>query len=290
MITYNLHKKDHYHFVEGIKKAVLKKKNKYTVTNIKANLSNNRHYSEIKCGCPNVAYIVNKYHLYNRIKDHPFTPDTYIMKNGKLNRPLNSNLTILFLKDPALDFCRGTHVCSTLTECIEISQQNNKSYILQPGISNLLLHLGHKFDVRMFVVIHDGQFKLFKYGFMVVCKNKFEGINRENHLTNLKGNYNKIDFDEKLEHYKIMIDKMQSVVSNLQNIYNGYFDRKNTVLLLGFDFIFDTTFNIYLLEINYYPYYDDVYYKNLLCDHLLSDVYEPLIAHTKMFDSDVWLN
>jgi hypothetical protein len=290
MLTYNLHKNNNYHFAEGIKKAILKNNKKYKIINEKANLSNNCHYSEIKCSCSNVAYIANKYHLYNKIKDYPFTPDTYIMKNGTLNRPLNLKPSILFLKDPLLDFCNGTFVCTSLNECIAISKKNNKPYILQPSINNLLLYSGHKFDIRMFVVIHSGQFKLFKYGLIGICKNKFKGTNKENHLTNLENNYNNVDFDEKFEHYNIMINKMEIVVSNLQNIYNGYFDKKNIVLLLGFDFIFDTTFNIYLLEINYYPYYNNTFYKNLLCDHLLTDVYNPLITHKKMFDSNVWLN
>jgi len=164
------------------------------------------------------------------------------------------------------------------------------NYILQPSIKNLLLINNHKFDLRMFVVVHQNTFKLFAYGFAGVCKQKYSSSsNKEIHLTNLENNYDNTEFDETFENYPLMINKMTDVVRKLEKIYDGYFTKKYSVVLLGLDFIFNKDYDAYLLEINYYPYYHETKYKDLLCTHLLNDVYEPLLNKQPMFQNKVWL-
>lgn len=293
---YYIHRIDKYPFNKGITKVISERKDRWKIIEnggkiiYKYDLSNNMTYSKINCIDAQLLYLTNKYKFYMHTKDHNFIPETCVMTNGILDKQF-SHSGVIFMKNPVSDFCRGTFVFNSIEECKRLSKTHRQiQFIIQPSIPNLLLYEGRKFDIRMFVVITNNKFRLFKYGYAGVCKNKFnqDVVDKKTHLTNMKNNYDNIDFDETFDNYDIILEKMTNIIKILEKSYLNMFNNKYTVILLGVDFIVDQDFNVFILETNYFPYYSEDKYKQLLCYHLVKDVYEPLLINKKLFMDDVW--
>lgn len=151
-------------------------------------------------------------------------------------------------------------------------------YVIQRGITDLLLYDGRKFDVRVHVIIDkQGNVYVCKDGVMRISWKKYSSCSCKKHqltngslgveakMTNKYGNWSKLYV------------KVKSALRKIMKIMLKYRD-PDGFALLGVDFIFDKNMNAWLLEINTYPnlYYEQDQqlqpYLNMMLEGLLDIV------------------
>jgi len=162
----------------------------------------------------------------------------------------------------------------------------SSSILVQKYIEKPLLYYGRKFDIRMWVLVthkmevyafREGHLKTSSVDYNINVKDSFV------HLTNYSvqkynNNFSKFeignevsfddfqnclnkDYKEKKFNVKTdLIEKMNELITiSMKSVANkiNMNSRKNCFELFGYDFIMDSNFNLYILEINTNPGIDD---------------------------------
>lgn len=189
------------------------------------------------------------------------------------------------IKPAALNQGKGIEVVRTLKEINKSFRAKpiNSLWIIQKYIEKPLLFKGRKFDIRMWAVA-TGKHELFYYrhGYLRTSSSEYDTQATDNyiHLTNNclqkygdnygvyeKGNTLSFqDFQDYLStefpQYKLDFDKqfiprikdlmIDSYLSAKKTIHKG--KRKSVFEFLGFDFLIDEDFRVWLIEVNTNPY------------------------------------
>lgn len=193
------------------------------------------------------------------------------------------------LKPSCLNRGRGVHIFKDLNflkqKIQEYSQEPEMgaSLIVQKYIEKPLLINGRKFDIRMWVLItHNIECYIFKEGYLRTSSMiyKIDNINIDNkymHLTNnaiqrYSDNYGSFEEGNQIsfknfnsylhENYNESIEKILEQTKKLIN--KSYLAIKNKIIkdtnkmnccfeIFGYDFIVDSEFNVWLIEVNTNP-------------------------------------
>ena len=215
------------------------------------------------------------------------------------------------IKPAALNQGQGIEVCRNLKEIQKSfrSKPINSLWIIQKYIEKPLLFKGRKFDIRIWAIA-TGKHELFYYrhGYLRTSSSEYDPHGTDNyiHLTNNclqkygnnygayeKGNTLSFqDFQDYLneefseynlnfsEHFiprlkDLMID---SYLSAKKTIHKG--KRRSVFEFLGFDFLIDEDFRVWLIEVNTNPYLGvpNEYIEELL-PNMLDDMLEITLDH-----------
>lgn len=215
------------------------------------------------------------------------------------------------IKPAALNQGQGIEVCRSLKEIQKSfrSKPINSLWIIQKYIEKPLLFKGRKFDIRIWAIA-TGKHELFYYrhGYLRTSSSEYDPHGTDNfiHLTNNclqkygnnygayeKGNTLSFkDFQDYLnedfsqynlnfsEHFlprikDLMID---SYLSAKKTIHKG--KRRTVFEFLGFDFLIDEDFRVWLIEVNTNPYLGvpNEYIEDLL-PKMLDDMLEITLDH-----------
>ena len=211
----------------------------------------------------------NKFHLNNILKNKYYNPKTYEIISGNWLDEKPNNNGIYFVKNPGKDANRGNNIFKNIDDIIKFSKENKKTmYIVQPSIKPLLIKK-KKFDIRILGTListnHiDFDLYIFKRGQIRMSTSEYNSESKSDliHFTNYSV-HKKIDktvyeFYVGCENYVTMMMKIVRVCRDLYTSTIHLFKNptkynKQLIWNIGFDFIFDTDLNIYLLEINHNP-------------------------------------
>lgn len=192
---------------------------------------------------------------------------------------------IWLIKPAALNQGKGIEICSSLRDIIKSlrAKQSSQLWVVQKYIEKPLLFNGRKFDIRVWGLA-TGNHELFYYrkGYIRTSSSIYDLEGKDNfiHLTNNclqknGDNYgayekgNTVSFSEfenylkeKFPHFELNFEKsfaprmkdlmIDSYLSAKKIMHKG----KNRFVfeLLGFDFLIDEDFRVWLLEVNTNPY------------------------------------
>ena len=160
---------------------------------------------------------------------------------------------------------------------------NCNKILIQKYIESPLLYKGRKCDMRIWVLLtHDMKVYIFKEGHLKTCSVQYD-LNSEDaftHITNYSfqkynSNFQKFEkgnevpfyefqkfIDEKYpeKNYKLKKDLMKQIKDIVKvtmlcgkNKMNKYNNRNCQFEIFGYDFMMDSDFNVFLIEINFNP-------------------------------------
>jgi len=223
---------------------------------------------------------------------------------------------------------RGIEICKNLREiknCIQ-SKAAHTQWVVQKYLEKPLLYKGRKFDIRVWTFINDkGEIYFCKHGYIRTSSSEFTMDNNFNfiHLTNnclqqFGDNYGKFEdgntlsfevlqqyIDETFPDKKIslaehivprikdlILDTVFAAMSESKSSYTGT-NLKNCFELLGYDFMIDEDFRVWLIEVNTNPYLGipNAFIKELLpkmMDSLLSHILNPIYPLEKKDNEDLF--
>lgn len=215
------------------------------------------------------------------------------------------------IKPAALNQGQGIEVCRGLKEIQKSFRAKpiNSLWIIQKYIEKPLLFKGRKFDIRMWAVA-TGKHELFyyKHGYLRTSSSEYDPQGTDNyiHLTNNclqkygnnYGAYEKgntlsfADFQEYLnsEFPGHKLDFVQHFIPRIKDLMiDSYLSAKKTIHkgkrrtifeFLGFDFLIDEDFRVWLIEVNTNPYLGvpNEYIEQLL-PKMVDDMLEITLDH-----------
>lgn len=189
------------------------------------------------------------------------------------------------VKPAALNQGRGIEICHNIKDVKSVlgSKLPNTVWVVQKYIEKPLLFYGRKFDIRMWAIA-TGKNELFYYrhGYLRTSSSEYDTAAKDNyiHLTNNclqkfgdqygmheKGNtlsfqsfqaFLDKEFSElKIDFWQHILPRtkdlmIDSFLSAKKHIRKG--KRKQVFELLGFDFLIDEDFRVWLIEVNTNPY------------------------------------
>jgi hypothetical protein len=189
------------------------------------------------------------------------------------------------VKPAALNQGRGIEICHNIKEVKVIlgSKLPNTLWVVQKYIERPLLFYGRKFDIRMWAIATGkNEFFYYRHGYLRTSSSEYDTSAKDNyiHLTNNclqkygdqygmheKGNtlsfqsfqaFLDKEFPElKIDFWQHILPRMKdlmidSFMSAKKHIRKG--KRKQIFELLGFDFLIDEDFRVWLIEVNTNPY------------------------------------
>ena len=164
-------------------------------------------------------------------------------------------------------------------------------FVIQKYIDNPNLLNGHKYTLRMYVVLSNYQgYKLYNHGYYNIGRQKYPGKNEiENlaaHLTNehlTEPLPNVIQMPtSKVPEFHLLMPQINNIVDQTINAFTQaspeYFTPVTTkaIDILGFDFLLDENMKLWLIEINHGPWFPSTEPHNLQ-KHLYEDFWRFII-------------
>ena len=244
----------------------------------------------------------NKYYLYYLLKNKSYTLITYELINGNwLTKIPKEKDTIFFVKDAYKDADRGNILLKDIKSIENHSLKNKGLFVVQPNI-DCLLYQKKKIDIRILGSLisknHiDYDLCIYKKGLIRQCRKEYNTSDLQSsmHITTEAYHYNRNMvqnlFDDNFVYYDVMIKKIIDLCKDLMestiHIFKNYSKYNNSIIWnIGFDFIFDKDFNIYLIEINHNPRYHKCLYKYF--EFLAKNVYTSLAKNeTIIYDKSI---
>ena len=184
------------------------------------------------------------------LKDEKITPKIYTSSEELLKNDYDDN-EIWFLK---YRFgCCGRHIMCKTTEdlkSIEISPR----FIIQEGITDLDLYKGYKYTLRVFTLLHNKKFYLYRGLKKRVHNEKYnkEELNYDAHVCGSK--YSEripLYLDKSEELYQKLKEHSLLVKDKLKDIINETNEYK--YLLIGNDYLVKENKDVILIEMNPLP-------------------------------------
>ena len=195
---------------------------------------------------------------------------------------------------------RGIRLTTDLAEILEISRKTEQMWVVQKYVENPLIVNGKKFDIRQWSLIT--QWNPLAVWFYLDCYLRFtlrdyapENLrDRLAHLTNnsiaKKGQefenvkeetmmssaefdeYMKINFSRNFQEIQAQMKKI--VYWTLSSCEGLVGDRRNSFELVGFDFLVDGNFKVWLLEVNCSP---DLSYSTATTEKLVKQMFPDFV-------------
>ncbi len=207
---------------------------------------------------------------YTLLKDQPFIPKTYMIKNKRFFGPKPSvkEASVWFLKNAMEDGARDIKLLSDPNESLRLAEKG-KTYVLQPNIDNPSLIVGRKFDLRIYVlyICNNGKVEVYIYrdGLCRVSGSSYDkdSTNRFVQITNTNlqvsnSRYNadtcRLLFSE-WDKYDIAYPQIKNIVKKCSKIIVPHmkFPPDMCFLITGYDILVDKNDKAWLIEINISP-------------------------------------
>jgi hypothetical protein len=215
---------------------------------------------------------------------------------------------IWLLKPACMNQGRGIEVCHTLKGIKDVleSKMPNTVMVAQKYVEKPLLYHGRKFDIRVWAIATAKQeFYYYKHGYLRTSSAEYDTQGKDNyiHLTNnclqkygdAYGAHeagNTLSFqdfqrylDSQFPQYNVSVD--DHLVPRMKDLMiDAYLSAKDKLLrgkrmavfeLLGFDFLIDEDFRVWLIEVNTNPYLG---VPNQFIEKLLPKMIDDMIAIT----------
>ncbi|CAD8172525.1 unnamed protein product [Paramecium octaurelia] len=215
---------------------------------------------------------------------------------------LNGVENIWIVKPAGLSRGRGIQCYKNLVEIEDHVASKGAQWIIQKYIEKPLIVLGKKMDIRQWVLITDWNpltIWIYDEAYLRFTAEEYDPKDLENkmsHLTNnsiqKKGeNFYKSDIEgnmwnqEQFSDYLMKTHQVnfmeiirpqfeQAIIWSLQSVQDQVEQRKNSHEILGYDFMIDDKFHVWLIEINSSP---DFSYSTHVTEKLVKEVSEDLI-------------
>jgi len=212
--------------------------------------------SNVRTIARNITSVMdNKKSMYETLKKNnltDFLPKTYTdMRN--IDKNIFTNDKIYFLKEAGGSGGKAVTAINSYEQMTGIISKKPAQYILQEEVPNMYLDNGHKTTMRIFVLITDNKnIYTYKEGRVFIYKDKYTKNNLENDIHNCVYNssYHNLSSKDYYEKVFNQIEEINYLTTNLfikdKIISNGY-------QILGYDYIIDNNYKVYLIEINAYP-------------------------------------
>jgi hypothetical protein len=205
----------------------------------------------------NITNIIdNKLTMYTTLLENnltDFLPKTYT-KLKDIDPNIFNEDKIFFLKKHNGSGNKGVYVIKNYKEFTNIVKQNYSSYILQQEVPNLYLHNNKKTIIRSYGLVITNPFHNYLYydAKFDIYKNNYSKTNLSNNIHN--DEYNSVIHTRLIDtsFYSSVFEKMRLICNKL-NIFWNYKTDKRDFIILGYDFILDSSYNPYLIEVNTYP-------------------------------------
>jgi len=245
----------------------------------------------------NVAFIDNKYTFFKLLDNNNIEniPKTYFNINDiKLNNEdLYKNY---FLKYAGNNGGKNVFIYNNLNDIQKHIEKNQRPYIIQEEVPNMLLIDKKKFVLRNWIVIVDNKFYITSNGCCIIHEQEYDKnskdrkIHIEHDISKISyNNYNLTPF------YKETMKKVCLLNTNVCNLIKQKLNlKKNCYQVLGLDIIFDTELNPYIIEFNSWPNMSVPYglYKNILCEfftNFLNDIVIKKLNNIPITDTEYFL-
>ena len=200
--------------------------------------------------------IDNKKSMYEILKKNNLThflPKTYTQMIN-IDKNIFTNDKIYFLKKHNGSGNKDVHVIKEYDQFINIINDNYEEYILQEEVKNMYLHNKKKVVIRAYGLVTSKPFNNYLYydAKFDIYKNDYNNNNLSNEIHN--DEYNSVVHQHlsNMEFKEIVFEKMKNICNEL-NIFWNYKTENEEYIILGYDFILDTSYNVYLIEVNSYP-------------------------------------
>ena len=199
--------------------------------------------------------IDNKNTMYTTLKKNNLTyflPETYTdLKN--IDKNIFNNNNIFFLKKIFSSGGKGVYIIKNYDEMKNIISNDEKNYILQKEVTNMLLYNGYKSTLRIYVLLTDKK-EIYLYTDIlgIIHSVKYSNNNSfDIHINHKNVKY----YNLKNElYYSEIFNKIKDICFlTLKEFYLNDNIDKNRFIIFGFDFIIDNNKNPWLIEINQYP-------------------------------------
>lgn len=252
------------------------------LTKEKLTFSNYRKYSKIKYISHEYKEIYKKSNLYNYIKNSFFYLKHYEFTETNVHKldKIKLDNKLWFLKNTSIYTYGGydvfpiianNNMITNIKTAIEDMKKYNKYehdaiFVLQKGVQEPMLINNKKFDIRVYYLamsVNDKiSFFVNKYCILRKSTANYNNNSTERaiQLTNTTFQKDKGELDDLTElfceEHKLyyLFPKILKLVQKLSKIYaNVLKTQKPNLDLYGIDIMFDTSENIYLLEVNITP-------------------------------------
>jgi hypothetical protein len=209
-------------------------------------------------------YIFNldsKRQLYNNIeklKLLQYIPKTFPYVSELTDDMLDDN-KIYFLKLISGSGGKDVHAIKSMKEIYTIiskkqpeHKKNINNYLLQEEVPNMYLHNGYKTGMRNYILVCDTGIYFYKEGYIHIYEKIYNNKELDNSVHNDLFNC-KYENLSNQSYYKIILPQLYHICSELLTPYFKNISFNNKYFILGIDFIIDTDYKPYLIEINGHP-------------------------------------
>jgi len=242
-----------------------------------------------------VAFIDNKKSFYQLLKENNITngvPKTYFHVD-ELEEASNKNY---FLKYAGNNGGKQVHMYNNITDIKNHVLNDNRPYIIQEEIENMILIDKKKFVIRNWVVIINTEFYLTSNGCCIIHLNNYDKTNLDR-MSHIEHDISKIGYQRynKTSFYRNSFEKLQHILKEMCNtITNKLSFKDNCFQVLGLDIILDDNNDPYVIEINSWPCMNVPYgeYKILLHEffsHFLSDIVIKKLRNEPIIENDYFI-
>ena len=212
---------------------------------------------------------------------------------------------------------KGIQILSSINQYKKFA--GNQNYVLQRGVKNLLLHNGHKFDLRVWVHMvykKHGQYQAWMHlngGYLRIAQPLYSsesqdiGVNITNNAWHKKtptiGDFYITDLWQTQEFYQKTFSKIEALAKQLLIHLRPYWKKPISYSgfeVIGLDILIDQNYQLHLLEINRHLGFPlkrqaDRNYNQLVRESVLQvtqefiqDFVEPLLENKSYHPRDLW--
>lgn len=242
----------------------------------------NANFTDDNIGANDIALqnLEYKHKLTDMLKKHklPLSPISYTINETNFSTVISQieknhqhDNFIWIYKPSTLNNGQDIKLFKNINEIKKHYQTTNRlggDFVLQQYIENPHLLNGHKYTLRMFVILTNyNGYTLYPQGYYNIGLKKYPTSNDFSdlsaHLTNehlCDPEPNVIQMpSSKVKEFDLLLPKISDTVSKTMDVFKKtapeYFSQKKQKCfdILGFDFLLDNNFNLWLLEINHGP-------------------------------------
>ena len=213
---------------------------------------------------------LNFFKILNKCTNVDCVPVTYLSMDKFIKNRKNDN-SLWFFKLSKYDCGSGVtpffDEYESVKDVIKYKIDNKskkhkpKEYIVQKGVDDLMLYHGHKFDIRIHILITQyGDVYIYKNACMRISFKKFsEKCDCKKHQCTNGSLGAKCQYTDKWPDWSDVYPSVKASIKDIILAMKPYiFKEQGKFLLIGADFIIDKNKKAWVLEFNTYP---NLYYK-----------------------------
>lgn len=241
-----------------------------------------RYFSDSNIGANDTAlqHLEYKHQLAQMLQAHslPLLPVTYCINDTNASQVLDAiaeqhqdDHFIWIYKPSMLNNGEQIKIFQEVAAIKALYQTNDRlggDFVIQQYITNPHLLDGHKYTMRMFVVLSNFKgYALYPHGYYNIGLEKYPRNNDFNHLAAHLTNEHIRDPEPNVvqmpttmvKAFSLVLPQIEHIVAQTMSAFEttapDYFTAKKTPAfdILGFDFLLDDTMKLWLLEINHGP-------------------------------------